>query len=293
MKNILSKKQLLDIMYLITGCFIFGYAVTAILEPSGLATSGFTGLSIILESILGVRYTYFYYIFTIITGLIAFVSFGKKEVAKILCSSFLYSNILVLFDKLDLKFLSLDPLLCTLYYGVFAGLGLGLILKGGYTLGGTDTLSKILQNKIFRFVTLNQVIMVVDGLIIACSLVAFGGEVALYSIINHFVTIRVVNYVLYECGTTLYKVEVISSHYNCISKCILDMGRGVTLYEVTGGYTGEKKVVLSSIVSPKQSTIIKSKIAEVDPSAFVMVNPILSVYSPTGKRFLKIEEYKA
>lgn len=293
MKNKFNKKQLLDLAYLIIGCLIFGYSVTAILKPSGLATSGFTGLSIILESISGIRYTYFYYAFTIITGIIAFVFYGKKEVAKILCGSLLYSNILVLFDKLNFRFLSTDPVLCTLYYGVFAGLGLGLILKGGYTLGGTDTLSKILQNKIFRFVTLNQVIMVVDGLIIACSFITFGGEVALYSIINHFIIIRVVNYVLYEFGTTLYKVEVISSQYNLISKCILDMGRGVTLYEVTGGYTGERKIILSSVVSPKQSTIIKTKIAEVDPSAFVMVNPILSVYSQTGKRFLKIEEYKA
>lgn len=293
MKKILNRNQLVDLAYLVVGCFIFGYAVTAILQPSGLATSGFTGLSIILEQVTGIRYTYFYYVFTIITGAIAYVCLGKKEVVKILFVSLLYSNILLVLDMMNLKFFSTDPVLCTIYYGVFAGIGLGLILRRGYTLGGTDTLSKILKNKIFKFFTLNQVMMVIDGLIIAFSFVTFGGEVALYSILNHFLVIRVINYVMYEFGTTLYKIEVISSHHELISEYILDMGRGVTLYEVTGAYTGEKKVKLSSVISPKQSILIKSKIAEIDPTAFVMINPILSVYAPTGKRFLKIEDYKA
>lgn len=289
MRNLVKKKEFIDVIYLVLGCLIFGYAVTAILEPSGLATSGFTGFSIILESIFGIRYTYFYYAFTIITGTIAFIYLGRKEVVKILFVSLLYSNILVLFDKLNLQFFSTDPVLCTIYYGIIAGIGLGIILRRGYTLGGTDTLSKILQNKIFKFFTLNQVIMVVDGLIIALSFIAFGGEVALYSILNHFIVIRVVNYIMYEFGTKLYKFEVISSSHELISEYILAMGRGVTLYEVTGGYTGEKKIKLSSVVSPRQSIQIKSKIAEIDPTAFVMINPILSVYAPTGKRFLKID----
>lgn len=49
----------------------------------------------------------------------------------------------------------------------------------------------------------------------------------------------------------------------------------------------------SSVISPEQSILVKTKIAQIYPIAFVMTNPILSFYSQTGKRFLKIEEYKA
>lgn len=292
MKDLANRKTGIDILSVIVGCTLCAYAVTAILEPTGLVTSGYTGFSLVLQKIFGLRYTYFYYICTIITLILSFIFLGKKELLKIMTVSLVYPNVLFVLDKLQLNFVSTDPVLCTIYFGVLNGIGVGLVLKRGFTFGGTDTLSKILQKKIFRYFNLNQILLVIDAMVILSSYFISGGEVALYSLLNHFIVMRVINYIMYEWGATLYKMEVISEHYQEISNYIMTLGRGVTMYEIIGGYSKKKKIQITSIVAPKESILIKNKIAELDHDAFVEFIPILSVYGAKGKRFMDIKTQK-
>ncbi|MGL5440192.1 MAG: YitT family protein [Filifactoraceae bacterium] len=292
MKILVNKKNILDILFILIGCTLCAYSVTAILEPTGLVTSGYTGFSLVLQKIFGLRYTYFYYIFTIVTLILAFIFLGKRELFKIMTVSLIYPNVLFILDKISLGFVSTDLVICTIYFGLLNGIGVGLVLKRGFTFGGTDTLSKILQKKIFKYFTLNQILLVIDALVILSSYFVAGGEIALYSLLNHFIVMRVINYIMYEWGSTLYKMEVISEHYIEISNYIMSLGRGVTMYEIIGGYTGKKRIQITSIVAPKESILIKNKIAELDHDAFVEFLPILSVYGAKGKRFMDIKSQK-
>lgn len=292
MKDLANKKTVIDIFCVIIGCTLCAYAVTSILEPTGLVTSGYTGLSLVLERVFGLRYTYFYYMFTVTTLILSYLFLGKKELFKILTVSLIYPNILFVLDKLQLSFVSTDPVLCTIYFGLLNGIGVGLVLKRGFTFGGTDTLSKILQKKIFRYFTLNQILMVIDAFVILSSFFIAGGEIALYSLLNHVIVMRVINYIMYEWGATLYKMEVISEHNKEIANYIMSLGRGVTMYEIIGGYSGKKRIQITSIVSPRESILVKNKIAELDHDAFVEFIPILSVYGARGKRFMDIKTQK-
>lgn len=292
MGKIVNKNKVIDLGYIIIGCVLNAYALAGILEPAGLATSGYQGLAIVLEKLINVRYTYIYYLFSIITLILAYKFLGRKDVLRIIVVSIIYPNVIVLFDKMSLTFPSDNVMLATIYFGIVAGVGSGILYRRGYTFGGTDTLAKIFQKTIFKYATLAELLMIINGLTIIASYFVLGGEVVLYAIINHIICTKLLDYVACEWGTKLYRLEVITPKYEGIKDYILSMGRGVTLYEVVGGYTGEVKTKISSTVSPKQLVQIKSKIAEIDENAFVEITQITSVYSTSGSRFQKISECK-
>ncbi|MEG1408948.1 MAG: YitT family protein [Terrisporobacter sp.] len=292
MNKIFNKNNIIDFIYIIIGSVLNAYALAAILEPSGLATSGFQGLSIILEQVIHIRYTYINYAFTILTLILAYIFLGKSDALKIIVVSVVFPNAVILFDKLQLTFPTNDTMLCTIYFGILSGIGCGMLLRRGYTFGGTDTIGKILKKTLFKYATIGEILMIINGLTIIASYFVLGAEVVLFSIINHFIATKILDYIVYEWGTTLYKVEVITPKYKEVRDYILGLGRGVTLYEVTGGYTGEARINLSSTISPKQLVLVKSKIAEIDPNAFVEITHIISVYSKGGSRFQNISECK-
>lgn len=292
MGKIMDKSKVTDLGYIIIGCLLNAYALAGILEPAGLATSGYQGIAIVLEKLINVRYTYIYYLFSIITLILAYKFLGKKDVVRIIVVTLIYPNLILVFDKINLIFPSNNVMLATIYFGVISGVGSGMLYRKGYTFGGTDTLAKILQKTVFKYATLAELLMVINGLTIVASYFVLGGEVVLYAIINHVICTKLLDYVACEWGTKLYRLEVITPKYEGIRDYILSLGRGVTLYEVVGGYTGEVKIKMSSTVSPKQLVQIKSKIAEIDTEAFVEITHITSVYSTSGARFQNISECK-
>ena len=136
-----------------------------------------------------------------------------------------------------------------------------------------------------------KVMMGVDALILLGSAITFERSVAIYAFINHFVSNSIMDYIMYSMGYKLYKVEIITSDYEKISSYIMkELGRGVTIYSVTGAYTNEKRIKLSCICSPAQSAIIRRYLAEHSPNSFVEVSRMLSVYAADGKRFVSLQE---
>lgn len=284
------KNTITDIVLVIVGCTLLAFAITAILEPNELMTGGITGLAIILDSITGINYTYFYYVLSLLVLLTTFVTLGKAEASKILLLSILFPTILMLFNTLDLKLIEDDMFLAAIYYGIIGGAGVGLILRQGYSTGGTDSLAKILHKKKYPFVSLNQIITIIDIFIIVLSIVAFDVRVALYAIITQIVLLKSVETVLYGLSPKLVKLEVISDAEKEISEFILnDIVRGISKYSIVGGYSNKTKIKLTTICSPRESILIKNFIAEHDERAFVDVLPVMSVWGE-GLGFAKIKE---
>lgn len=286
-----SYKELIkNYVFLVIGCFITAFASNCILKPSGLSTSGITGLSIVIENITGINYTYIYYIITITVLIATFILIGKDEIMKIIVLSILYPTLLYLLQKFDVKIVLDDTLLVVIFFSLFYGLGVGIVLRLGYSYGGTDTIAKILHKKVVPFVTLSNIMLVLDGLILIFSGFVLGAKVALYGLVIQFLFTKVVDYVMFGVGTELYKHEIISNKYKEISEYIMtNLKRGVTLIDVTGAYTNTKRVKICCVCSPKQSVDIRRYLAEIDNKAYVEVLPIRNVWG-LGSRFRKIDE---
>lgn len=288
MKSLNIKKFIYDTLYLTIGCFITAFSVNYILKPNGLITSGITGLAIILEKNIQVNYSYIYYFLTLIILAITFILMGKKEIFKIAFLSVLYPTVLLVMQNYQFKFVENDLLLASIYFSIFYGIGVGMILRKGFSFGGTDTLARILNKKLFPSVNVSYLMLVLDGFVIIIAAFVFGRNIALYSIISQLIVTKVCDYIMFGLGSKLYKLEIISDKYEEISKYIMfELKRGVTLINITGCYTNENKVQLVTVCSPTQSIMIQKFIKERDTKAFVAILPIVSVWG-IGNRFVNI-----
>ncbi|HAQ42035.1 MAG TPA: membrane protein [Clostridiales bacterium] len=282
------KKLFNNMVYLTLGCIITAFSVNYILKPNGLITSGITGLAIILEKYLNINYSYIYYFITFIILVVTFLLMGKKEIMKIIFLSVLYPTVLLVMQNFEFKFIENDLLLASIYFSIFYGIGVGMILRKGFSFGGTDTIARVLNKKVFPSINVSYIMLVLDGIVIIISAFTFGRNIALYSVISQLIVTRVCDYIMFGFGTKLYKLEIISCKYEEISQYIMfELGRGVTVFKIKGGYTNNEKIQIESVCSPNQSIMIQKFIKEIDPAAFVKIIPIISVWG-RGNRFIDI-----
>jgi uncharacterized membrane-anchored protein YitT (DUF2179 family) len=290
MKKIDFNKLLLDIIIVTIGCTLTAFAITSILKPNGLITGGITGISIILEGFVHIKYTYIYYALSILVLISAWLAMGKKEALKIITLSIFFPLILIVLENINYSFIENDLMLSCVYFGIVYGVGVGLVLKRGFSFGGTDTIAKVLQYKIFNFISISQVLLGIDGVIIASSALVYSKNVALYAIISQIITMKVIDSVMFGFTSKKVKIEIISVKHEEITQYILyTIRRGVSTYEIKGGYNKQTRLKLQTVCSPRESMLIKRFVSQVDPDAFVNVIPIISVWGK-GAGFNRLVE---
>lgn len=273
------KKIVLDIIIVTIGCILTAFSITSILKPNGLISGGITGISIILEKFIHIKYTYIYYALSLFVLLSAWLAVGKKEALKIITLSVTFPIILIVLENLNYNFISNDMILGSVYYGIIGGIGVGLVLKRGFSFGGTDTVAKILHQKVFAFISISEILLGIDGTIIASSAIIYDKKVALYAIISQVITVKVIDMVLFGFSSKKVNIEIISDEYEAITKYILhNVKRGVSSSEIKGGYMNLQRLKISTICSPREAMLIKAFIAQVDQNAFINVLPVISVW---------------
>ncbi|MGH4049790.1 MAG: YitT family protein [Clostridium sp.] len=279
MKKIDFNKNVLDFIFVALGCVLIAFSITSILRPNGLITGGITGVSIILEKLIHIKYTYIYYALSLLVLAIAWISMGKREGIKIITLSIVFPFVLIVFEGFSYSFIKNDMMLASVYFGLICGIGSGLVLKRGYSMGGTDTVAKILHHKLFTFVSISEILLCIDGTLIASSAIVYNSNIALYAIISQIIIVNMIQAVMFGFGSKKVKLEIISDNHQALTQYIIhSIKRGVTSYEVKGGYKNLTRLKLQTICSPRESMLIKRYIAETDPEAFVNVLPVISVW---------------
>ncbi len=276
-------RYLIDSLYILTGSVLLAFGITVILKPNSLITGGTTGFAIVLEKITGIDFTLLYYALSLLILVITWLVLGKAEARKIVVLSVTFPTILVIFSKLfpgDAYNLTKgDMFLSSIYYGILAGLGVGLYLKRGYSGGGTDTVAKMLHRKLFPFVSISQILFALDLVVITLSIYVFDIRTALYAIITQLVFTKSVEAVLYGFAVPLVKMEILSVEEEAIEKFILnEIRRGISKYNIIGGYSNLSRTKLITICSQRESMLIREKIAELDQEAFVVLTNVGSVW---------------
>ena len=159
------------------------------------------------------------------------------------------------------------------------GLGVGLILKRGYSSGGTDSIGKIIHKRLYPFISISLIITTIDVLIVIASILIYDLKIALYALITQFVFLKSIEVVLYGLGTNLVKLEILSSAQGEVEDYILHtLKRGLSKHPVVGAYTSREKMKVVTVCSMRESMLIRQFIAGVDQNAFVTVIPVSSVW---------------
>ena len=214
------KKFLLDFLLVLLGnaLLAFAYAVFAI--PANLIVGGATGISILVSHFTHIDYALIVWIFNMLMLVLGYFTLGKKFAAGTILSSFAYPIFLGFFEKIEaLQNISSDVLLCTIYAGLFAGIGLGIVFRLGYSTGGMDVPPLILSKK--TNIPVGTFINITDIIILALQVLISSIEGILYGIITVFGSILSVFNIPAICTTHRLITEGIdNSHLKLNSKLL-------------------------------------------------------------------------
>lgn len=272
----------------------FGSSVQIfVMIPNGMTSGGMPGIArLITHAFPQVSYSLVYYSLSMIILIIAFITMGRKEVARIIALAFAYPVMLFIFERIDYKMLdSPDPFLAAMLIGVFYGIATGVGYIGGFSSGGTDTLARVLKFKIFNHMRVGDIQMVMDVIIIGISAFVFNMNVALYAILTAVVAAKIISMIMLGYSGKYVQFDIITSDNektDIISEYILnEVHRAVTSHVNRGEYSHEERRTLTVICTPAESIKIKKFVADTDPAAFATIMPVTGVW---GKRFSDIRE---
>lgn len=162
-----------------------------------------------------------------------------------------------------------DLMLATVFAGVIGGLGGGLIFRAGATSGGTNVLARVVQK--YTGMPLSQVYFITDGAIIAAMGLVFGWENALAGLVMLFIFGLAADYAL-EGASNTRTLTIITKNPRAINSAVISyLNKGISFWEVVGGYTGEPRYMVMTTIYRSQLTDALDLISDIDPQAFVTV----------------------
>jgi len=273
-------KIIYDYLLLGLGSFIVAVTFNLFLNAFDIASGGVSGISIILQDLLGWRPAFSQWGFNILLIGLGFLLLGKQFGLKTIIGTLILP--LFVFLTEDWQTITSNPLLAALYGGVGVGLGIGLVFRANASTGGTDLIAQIIHK--YTGLTLGIAVLLIDGLVVLSAAIVFGPEKALYALIALFVTGKTVDVV--QIGLGVSKIGfIISEKQEQIREAILyDLDRGVTRLPGYGGYTDRERPVLMCVVSQREISRLKNVVREIDPKAFVIVADAHEVLGEGFKR---------
>lgn len=274
-------KRITNITEIILGTVITAVGITFFLAYNSIITGGFSGLALMIHYLLDFEIGKTIFILNIPIFIIGYKQLGVSKMINSLIAVMSLSFWTVFFSQYNLIFTN-DKLLASLFGGGLIGIGLGIVFRFNGTSGGTDIIAKIIEKH--TYFKLGQCIATINIIIIVVSGLLLDFEVALYGTITTFITGRVVDFV--QQGLNVSKaVFIISYKYTSIKKDIYkQLGRGVTLLDGKGGFTGDQREIILCTLKSKEVLKLKELVKKIDNDAFIIVT---SAHEVLGKGFIR------
>ena len=274
----MKKEVFYAYLHIIVGCLIGGMAYPLFLIPCGIAPGGLTGVGIICHHLFSWPVGTVSLVLNIPLFILSYRQMGPVFAFRSLIAMTLFS---LSIDILPFAPMTEDPLLATLFGGILLGVGLGMIMRGGATTGGTDMMARLLHKHI-SFLSVGVLLFAMDFIVIVAAAVFIGANEALYAIIDIYASSKMIDAVL--IGLTADKAcFIISDAWEKVSERILtEMNRGATQLKARGAWSKEERPVVMSVVSRNELSTIKKIVQEEDENAFMFVT---EAYEALGEGF--------
>lgn len=286
LKVLNKKNRLKRYMFLIIGCFLCAFTFNVFYSPNNLVTGGVSGLSIVIENITGLPTSTFITITYIVLLVLSFLILGKESTKYSVMGSILYPLFVNLTEGMpELIHFNVDNMLLVCIFGaVIGGIGSGLTFKYGFSTGGSDIVVQILS-KYFKVSIgtaskiINFAIILSSGFFITKGTEIYAWETVMYAMIAVYLSTMLTDRVLLGISDSK-SFYIITEHETAIKGFLMnELGKGVTVIEGRGGYTGDRKKILMCVIPTKQYFLAKEGILEIDKEAIVLIN---DVYESSG-----------
>ena len=258
---------------IILGILSAGMGLKGFLLSSHFIDGGVTGISMLLSSTLN----YPLPIILIIIN-IPFIIIGYRQIViQFACRSVLASTGLAAWIAfVDYPDVTPDKLLTAVFGGIFIGAGIGLAMRGGAVLDGTE-ITALLISKNSHILRVGDVILILNIFIFMAAAFLFGTEIALYSILTYMAASKTVDFIIH--GIEEYTALIIISEQSDMIRetIVAELNRGVTIYVGRGGATGKLVNILYCVVTRLEIGRVKNLVNDIDSSAFIVTHPLADV----------------
>ncbi len=284
-------------LYVVVGAALLATAFVLFITPYRIVPGGVYGMGVVLNYLFPkIQVGTYGLSMDIPLLIIAFRIFGARFGTKTIVAAVLTPLIMdtmtllvgsdpatMLGGKIDL---SDDVLLSCIFGGALMGAGVGLILKTHATSGGTDIVAMIVSK--YLHMPISRAVLYVDSLVVLFGLVVLGDwKLPLYSLVTIFVSSRVIDYIV-DGGSGDKLLFILSKKHDKIRDYILDgLERGGTYIKASGMYTGADKEMIFVVVSRREVPLMRDRIREVDPEAFMIV---VDAHETLGEGFKTFEK---
>ncbi len=261
------------VMFMALGILSAGFGLEGFLIPNGLIDGGVTGISLLANKQTGISLSIFIIVINIPFALLGWKQIGKGfSIKSMVCIGVLAVVIIVL----PYPVVTNDKVLIAVFGGFFLGAGIGLTIRGGAVIDGTEILAIFMSRK--KNISVGDFILIFNIVIFSVAAYLNSVEMALYSILTYMVAAKTVDFIL-EGIEEFTGVTIISVHIEVIAAFIRNkMGRGLTVYTGKKGFgkRGERKdtEILFTVVTRLEINRLKNEVAKIDPNAFIVMQSV-------------------
>ncbi|MTI22898.1 YitT family protein, partial [Fulvivirga sp. RKSG066] len=251
-----------------------GFGLEGFLIPNSFIDGGVTGISLLVLELTG----YSLSILLIVINL-PFITLGALQIGRsfALKSMLAIVGLAIAVHIIPYPIVTDDKLLIAVFGGFFLGAGIGLAMRGGAVLDGTEVLAIYLSKK--TGLTIGDVILIFNIVIFSCGAYILSVEIALYAILTYLAASKTVDFVI-EGVEEYTGVTIISKQTDAIRLMIIEkLGRGVTIYNGKGGYAKEGETlkdteILFTVITRLEIAKLQTEINKIDAGAFLIMNSL-------------------
>ncbi|GAM15426.1 YitT family protein [Mesobacillus selenatarsenatis] len=274
-------KEVTQLVTITIGAIIAAFGLDMFLVPNAILDGGVIGLSIIAAELTNISMSIYLILFNLPFLYIGYKRMGLKFTLRTLYGVIILSGATAYLHHFEP--VTDDLFLATIIGAVILGTGVGLVIRAGGALDGTEIIAILVSKK--RTVSVGQIVMVMNLFIfVLAALLVFSWETAMYSIITYFIAFKMIDVVV-EGMEELKSVTIISDVPEEIAEALLkQLGRGMTYIQGQGVFSNEPKKIIYTIVSRIELSTVRSVVDDIDPNALVAIENVADV---SGSNFDK------
>jgi len=262
-----------DAIFIMAGIAAAAFGLGSFLLPIHFIDGGATGISLLVSETTGFPLYYLLLLVNIPFVLVGYKIIGKAFAVK---TALAITGLAITIAFVHFSRVTDDKLLVAVFGGFFLGAGIGLSVRGGAVLDGTEVLAIFLSRKLGT--KIGDIIIAINILIFSAAAMLLTVEAALYSMITYLVASRTLDFII-EGIEEYTAVTIISSHSDEIREMIINkMGRGVTIYKGERGFgkRGETRNtdIVFTVITRLELNKLNIELIKIDPNAFVVMNAV-------------------
>jgi len=271
--RILTKRNFKDFLLVTAGIFSAAFGFKGFLLSNEFVDGGATGISLLISNTTGIPLY-----FLVICVNIPFIFMGYRVVSKAFAikTALAIIGLALCLASVEFPNVTDDNILVAIFGGFFLGTGIGLAVRGGAVIDGTEILAIFLSRKLGT--TIGDIIILINVFVFSAAAYLLSIEIAMYSMITYLSASKMLDFIVDGIDENM-GVTIVSTHYLEIKQMIIEkMGRGITVYKGEKGFGTRGEIgevnILFTVITRLEMNKLNTEIQTIDPHAFVVMNSI-------------------